>query len=183
MKINIGKESFTIEADLTNIENILTKTLPGKIKSYLQARKDIKRIQLSIKNLHNECFNLPPRYNYKIYILSVPRTSEQLNQDSEYRKYVDEKTFDDYSQKRLDEDHIEFDMLQRFYNENGGEDNFVCFYQKGIKLDRYSLQPFKRVYTYSKKDKAVFIIECFRKSDNSYCLFGYCTKNFRPKKL
>jgi len=74
-------------------------------------------------------------------------------------------------------------MLERFYKENGGIDNFVSFYQKSIKLAVYKLQPFKNVYTYTKKNKAIFIIEQFRASDNSYCLFGYCTKSFEPKKL
>jgi hypothetical protein len=184
MKISIGKASLTVEADMSKIESTLIKTIPEKIKSYLKERKNIRQIELSIKQLRNECFGMmPKKYKYKRYSLPVPRTPEQIKQESEYRKYVDEKTYDEFFEKRLEEDTIEHTMLERFYDENGGIKNFSCFYQKGIKIDNYTLQPFKTVYTYSKKNKAVFINEQFRKSDNTYCLFGYCTKNFEQKKL
>jgi hypothetical protein len=184
MKISIGKDLFTLEADLSKIENSLVRTIPQKIKSYFNNRKNVRRIELSIKQLRTECFGMPPKHcKYKKYVLPIPRTTEQIKQDFECRKYVDEETFNAYFDKRLDEDTIEHTMLQRFYAENGGDENFVCFYQKGIKIDGYSMQAFKTVYTYSKNDKAIFINEQFRKSDNSYCLFGYCTKNFAPQRL
>jgi hypothetical protein len=184
MKISIGKGSFTAEANMSNVENIVLKTIPERIKSYFNCKKDIRKIELSIKYLRKECFGiLPKKCKYKKYVLPVPRTIEQFKQDLELCKYVEENIFDDYLEKKLEGDTIEHTMLKRFYDENGGFENFICFYQKGIKLSIYSLQPFKKVYTHSKKNKAVFIIEQFRKSDNSYCLFGYCTKNFEPKKL
>lgn len=184
MQIKIGKEQFELGVDLSNVENILTKSLPEKIISYFKHRKNIKNILLSIKQLRNECFKiLLKNCKYKKYTLPVPRTPEQYKQDLESVKHIDSKLAYEFLDKRRDADYVEQDMLQRFYTENGGEENFISFYQKGLKMHQYLLQPFKIVYTYSKKDKAVFIIEQFRKSDNTYCLFGYCTKNFVLKKL
>lgn len=184
MKIKLGKGEFALEGDFSNLENIVTKSIPEKISAYFQMKKEVKHIQLSMKNLHKECFTgLPKNIKFKSYILPIPRTLEQIKQEFEIRKYVDDKIFDDFSQKRLDEDYAELNMLQRFYNENGGEDNFVCFYRKGLEIKKYSLQALKKAYTYSKKDKAIFILEQFRKSDNVYMFTGYCTKSFMPKRL
>lgn len=184
MKISVGKDSFSVDADLTNIEKAVIRTIPERIKSFFTTKRDIKKIGFSIKHLRDECFGmLPKKYKFKKYSLPIPRTLEQFKQDLEYCKDVDENICNDYLDKRLEGDTVEYTMLERFYKENGGPDNFVSFYQKGIKLTIYKLLPFKNVYTYTKKNKAVFIIEQFRISDNSYCLFGYCTKNFEPKTL
>jgi len=184
MKISIGKDSFSAEANLSNIEETVIKTIPEKIFQYFNDKKNIKIIKSSIIQLRNECFNkLSKKFKYKKYSLPIPRTIEQFKQDLECLKFIEDDISENYLDKRLETDTIEYTMLKRFYDENGGMDNFISFFQKGIKINKYILQPFKNVYTYTKKIRAVFIIEEFKKSDNSYCLSGYCTKNFEPKRL
>jgi hypothetical protein len=39
MKIRVGKDLFTIEADLSKIENALVKTIPQKIMSCFKNQK------------------------------------------------------------------------------------------------------------------------------------------------
>jgi hypothetical protein len=150
-----------------------------EIKHEPESISSINGVQKIVNKLKEEAFSPFKRYKFKRYILPIPQTHEEFKKTFEEDQMLGilgtEQSLVD---RGIDRDYADVDLLEKFYKENGGQDNFGLSYSKGLKLpsDIYMLA-YKNVYTYSKKGKAVFIKEEFRRSDNTFNIWVFCTKN------
>jgi len=150
-----------------------------EIKHEPEGIATINGVQKIINKMKEEAFSPFKRYKFKKFILPIPQTIEEFNKTLEEDKLLNTLgTEDSLVGRAIDRDFADLDLLENFYKDNGGKDNFGILYQKGLKLPQniYMLA-YKNVYTYSKKDKAVFIKEEYRRSDNTFNIWVFCTKN------
>jgi len=180
-KIKIDPRGFEAEADLGVVEDIITKRLPNIIYTWWTNRKNKKIIENKINDIRYLAFK-PWKRDLKEFRLyenfSLPKSEEQVKIQAKYDiEHINEPEHSEEFKNRLDKEFAHHDLIKKFQEEHGGIDNFCIYLERGIKLNGYKMFPFRKVYTYSKKEKAVCILEEFRPYDNSYNIFVYCTKN------
>jgi len=180
-KFKIDQHGFEAEVDLRAVEDITTKRLPSIIYSWWINRKNKKIIQNKINDIRNLAFK-PWKKNlrkFKLYEnFSLPKSQEQVKIQAKYDiDHINDQGHSEEYKNRIDKEFAHHDLIKKFQEENGGIDNFGIYLERAIKLNGYKMFPFRKVYTYSKNEKAVCILEEFRPFDNSYNIFVYCTKN------
>jgi hypothetical protein len=184
-KLKVSPNSFEAEANLGVVGDIAIKRLPQIIYNWWTNRKNIKIIEKTINDIRNLAFKPWKKYikYFRLYQnFSLPKNEEQVKAQSKYDiEHLQEPRHFEEFENRLDKEYAHFDIIKKFQDENGGQDNFGVYLERAIKLHGYKMLPFRKVYTYSKKGKAVCILEEFRPFDNSYNIFVYCTKNHETK--
>jgi hypothetical protein len=181
-RLKIDKNGIEAEADLKEIGEITFKTLPKLINNWLINRRNINIIKNTIKNIRILAFKPWKKYYKKFLVyenFKLPMNMEQIKIQSEYDiEHIHEIGHLKEFENRIAKEFAHFDILKKLQDENGGVNNFGVYLERTIKINGYTIFPFRKVYTYSKKGKAVFILEEFRPSDNTYNVFVYCTKNW-----
>ena len=186
MKLKVNKTGFDVEADLGAVEDIALKQLPQIIKNWWKTRKNKKLVEKAIHNIRSLAFKPWKKHWPKFHIyqnFSLPENMEQVKaQAAFYLKHIGEpEHFKDF-ESQLDKELAHHEFIKKFQEENGGQNNFGVYLEKGLKINGFTMFPFRKVYTYSRKGKAVCVLEEFRPSDNSYNIFVYCTKNWEHNK-
>jgi len=185
-KLKVDKTGFEVEADLTTVGNIATKTLPQKIQSWWTNRKNKKIVEQTIGKIRRLAFQPWKKQLKKFHVyenFTLPKSKEQSKAQSDWdTKHIYDPGHLQEFEARLDKEFAHHEFIKKFQEENGGHDNFGVYLERGLKLNGFTMMPFRKVYTYSKKEKAVCVLEEFRPFDNSYNIFVYCTKNWGDKK-
>jgi len=180
------KDILEVKADLKDIGEITFKRIPQYISIWWTNRKNRKLIEKTIYSIRKLAFKpwMKNLNKFRVYEnFTLPKNEEQVKAQIEYDKcHRHENGHNEEFENRLDKEFAHFDLIKTFQDENGGQDNFGIYLERAIKLNGYKMFPFRKVYTYSKKEKAVCILEEFRPFDNSYNIFVYCTKNHGLKK-
>jgi hypothetical protein len=150
-----------------------------EIKHEPESIASINGIKKIIKTIKEEALFPYRKYKFKKYILPIPNTLEQYKENLENDLSLGTLgTNESLVNKGLENDFLDLDLMNKFFDENGGKDNFGISYQKGLKLPtNIYMLAYKNIYTYSKNKKAVFIKEEYRQSDNTFNLWVFCTKN------
>jgi hypothetical protein len=150
-----------------------------EIKHEPESVASINGVHKIIKTMKEEALSPFKRYKFRQFILPVPQTVEQAKKNLETDMMLGTSgTKESLADRGIDNDFIDLDLMDKFFQENGGKDNFGISYQKGLKLpESIYMLSYKNIYTYSKKSKAVFIKEEVRQSDNTFNLWVFCTKN------
>jgi hypothetical protein len=179
-KLKISPTGFEAEADLSAVGKVALKPLQ-KIRTWWKNRKNKKIVEKTINGIHNLAFRPWKKYWRKFQIcdnFSLPQNEEQVKDQTthDFEHIYDPGHFEEF-ENRLDKEFAHHDFIQKFQEENGGRENFGVYLERAIKLKGFTMFPFRKVYTFSKKGKAIVILEEFRPFDNSYNIFAYCTKN------
>jgi hypothetical protein len=150
-----------------------------EIKHESESIANINSVNKVIKRMKEEALSPFKRYRFKKFILPVPQTVEQIRKNIETDITLGTiGTKESLVDRGIDSDYVDLDLMNNFFQKNGGKDNFGISYQKGLKLpENIYMLAYKNIYTYSKRSRAVFIREEFRQSDNTFNLWVFCTKN------
>lgn len=180
-KLKVSRNGFEAEADLSEVGEVAVKKLPKVLYEWWTNRKNKKIIEKTINNIRNLAFKPWKKHwkKFRIYEnFSLPKSIEQIKSQSAYDfEHMYELGYLKEYDKRIDKEFAHHDLIKKFQEENGGHNNFGVYLERGLKLNGFTMLPFRKVYTFSKKGKAVCVLEEFRPIDNSYNIFVYCTKN------
>ncbi|MCL2721021.1 MAG: hypothetical protein FWD47_06740 [Treponema sp.] len=181
-RIKVNKTGFEAEADLSAIGDVTLKHLPKIIINWWRNKRNRKIVDKAIIDIRKQAFGPWKKHirKFRVYNnFSLPRSIEQTKAQSEYDiKHINEPWHKIEFENRLKKDMAHFNLYEKFQEENGGKDNFGTYLERAIGINGFTVFPSRKVYTYSKKEKAVFILEEFRPYDNSYNIFVHCTKNW-----
>jgi hypothetical protein len=181
-KLKVNQAGFEAEADLSAVSEIVLKHLPQMIRTWWKNRKNKKIVEKAINDIHNLAFRPWKKYwgKFRVYNnFSLPQSEEQVEaQNTHDFEHIYEPGHFEEFENRLNNEFAHHDLIQKFQEENGGNKYFGVYLERAIKLNGFTMFPFRKIYTFSKKEKAVVILEEFRPFDNSYNIFVYCTKNW-----
>jgi hypothetical protein len=181
-KLKVTKDGFEAEADLRIASEAAFKRLPEKIYEWWTNRRNKKFVEKAISNIRNLAFKPWKKYwkKFRIYEnFSLPKSIEQIKSQSAYDfEHRYELGHLKEFENRLEKEYAHHELIRKFQEENGGNNSFGVYLERGLKLNGFTMLPFRKVYTFSKKGKAVCVLEEFRPIDNSYNIFVYCTKNW-----
>jgi hypothetical protein len=184
-KLKVNQTGFEAEADISVVGEMALKHLLKIIKIWWKNKKNKKNkilVEKKINNIRNLAFRPWRKYWRKFQVydnFSLPQSEEQVKVQAthDFEHIYDPGHFKEF-ENRLDKEFAHHDLIQKFQEENGGKENFGVYLERAIKLKGFTMFPIRKVYTFSKKKKAVVILEEFRPFDNSYNIFVYCTKNW-----
>jgi hypothetical protein len=184
-KLKVSKIGIEVEAELEEVGEVLIKRIPRTIENWWKNRKNKKLIERTINDIRRLAFKPWIKYwqKFRVYEnFALPKSMKQVK-DQVVRdlEHVNESWYFKEFENRIDKEFAHLDVIKDFQEQNGGQDNFGVYLERAIKLNGFAMIPFRKVYTYSKKEKAVCVLEEFRQSDNSYNIFVYCTKNWGHK--
>ncbi|MDR3302586.1 MAG: hypothetical protein LBT01_08710 [Spirochaetaceae bacterium] len=149
------------------------------IKHEPESISSAKGIQKILEDIVKEAVAPFKRYKFTKYILSIDPTREEIAEAYKFDKqYGISGSEESLTKKYREASTYSEKLLEEFYEKNGGKDNFIKSYHRGLKLPpNVWILSYRKIGTYSKKGKAVFVKEEFRQSDNVFSITVWCTKN------
>jgi hypothetical protein len=181
-KLKVNKTGLEAEFDLSAASEMALRHIPQIIGTWWKNRRNKKIVEKTMNDIKNLAFRPWKKYRRKFRVYDnflLPKNEEQVKAQTRHdiQHIYDPGHLEEF-ENRLNKEFAHHNLIQRFQEENGGNKNFGIYLERAIKLNGFTMFPFRKVYTFVKKKKAVVILEEFRSFDNSYNIFVYCTKNW-----